>query len=125
MNQQTSDAVEILNLEFGDAPEYQEMLAEERIFSQAEKAVYDARKSMGLSQKDIAGDNPSARVSALLRQWQQEYGLPARPDGKSHTSVQELFTQWDAEDAALTPEEAEAERHLWDDNPECSQGITI
>lgn len=34
------------------------------------------------------------RVNALLRQWQQEYGLPSRPDGKVHTSAQELFAQW-------------------------------
>lgn len=53
-----------------------------------------------------------ARVNALLGQWQHMYGLPSRPDGKFHTPVRELFAQWEDEDAQLTPEEAEAERHL-------------
>ena len=53
---------------------------------------------------------PMAPVSALLYQWQQEYGLPPRPDGQTHTSVQELVAQWNEEDAWLTPEEVQAER---------------
>lgn len=66
-----------------------------------------------------------ARVNALLRQWQQEYGLPNRPDGRVHTSAQELFAQWEAEDAQLTTQEAEAERSLWPtDQPE-HQRVTI
>ena len=47
------------------------------------------------------------RVLALLRQWQQEYGLPPRPDGRKHIPVSELFAEWVAEDANMTPEEAE------------------
>ena len=54
MSDTTSDAVEILDLEFGDDPEYQEMLAEERINSRTAKAVYDARTTAGLTQKQLA-----------------------------------------------------------------------
>ena len=50
MSDKTSDAVEILNLEFGDDPEYQAMLAEERINSRTAKAVYEARAAAGLTQ---------------------------------------------------------------------------
>lgn len=70
-------------------------------------------------------EDPTARVNSLLRQWQQEYGLPRRPDGRVHTSAEELFAQWDAEDAQLTPEEAEAERHHWEDIQTEHQGVTI
>lgn len=70
-------------------------------------------------------DDPVIRVNALLRQWQQQYGLPPRPDGQVHTSAQELFAQWDVEDALLTPQEAEAERNLWPaDQPE-HERVTI
>jgi ribosome-binding protein aMBF1 (putative translation factor) len=54
MNDQTSDAAEILDLEFGDDQEYQEMLAEERIHSRTAKAVHDARNAAGLTQKQLA-----------------------------------------------------------------------
>lgn len=37
MNDRTSDAVEILDMEFGSDPEYRQMLAEERVNSQAAK----------------------------------------------------------------------------------------
>lgn len=43
MNDRTSDAVEILALEFGDDAEYQKMLAEERMNFQAAKAIYELR----------------------------------------------------------------------------------
>jgi len=65
---------------------------------------------------DTGGEPLTDRVAALLRQWQQEHGLPARPDGKAHTPVQELFAQWEQEDSHLTPEEAEAEQRLWEDH---------
>jgi hypothetical protein len=55
------------------------------------------------------------RVMGLLSKWQQEYGLPSRPDGKTYVSVAELMARWDAEDALLTPAEVEAEQRLWDD----------
>lgn len=70
-------------------------------------------------------DEPAIRVPALLRQWQQEHGLPTRPDGQGHTSVQELFAQWDQEDAGLTPEEAAAERHLWEDRQKKHQAVSL
>ncbi len=66
-----------------------------------------------------------ARVYALLRQWQHEYGLPNRPDGRVHTSAQELFAQWEAEDALLTPQEAEAERDVWASSQVEHQRVTI
>ena len=74
---------------------------------------------------ETAVDDAATRVSSLLQQWQQEYGLPSRPDGKVHTSAAELFAQWDAEDAALTPEEVAAERRLWEASQERRQGVTI
>lgn len=73
----------------------------------------------------LAFENPVARVSALLRQWQQEHGLPPRPDGQPHTSVQELLAQWDAEDAQLTAEEVEAERQLWEDIEQSHQEVML
>ena len=68
---------------------------------------------------------PAFHVPALLRQWQQEYGLPPRPDGKAHTSVEELLTQWDKEDAALTPEEAEAAQCLWVEHENSHPQVSI
>ncbi len=65
------------------------------------------------------------RVKELLRQWQQEYGLPPRPDGKTHTSAEELFAQWDAEDARRTSEEAEANQRLWAEYEHRQQSLTI
>ena len=54
MSDQTSDAIKILDLEFGDDPAYQQMRAEERINSRTAKAVYDARTHAGLTQKQLA-----------------------------------------------------------------------
>jgi len=62
-----------------------------------------------------APDAEKERVLALLRQWQKEYGMPPRPDGKEHTSVAELLAEWEAEDAKLTPEEVQAEQRFWED----------
>jgi DNA-binding XRE family transcriptional regulator len=52
--QTTSDAAEILDLEFGDDPGYQKIRAQERVKSQAAQAVYDARAAAGLTQTQLA-----------------------------------------------------------------------
>ena len=73
----------------------------------------------------VVTEHAVSHMNALLRQWQQEYGLPPRPDGKTHTSAAELFAQWDAEDAARTSEEVEAERLRWEESQKHRQGVTI
>lgn len=69
--------------------------------------------------------NTHDRVIGLLNKWQQEYGLPPRPDGEMHTPVAELMARWDAEDALLSPEEIEAEQRLWEDIERDSHPIEI
>jgi ribosome-binding protein aMBF1 (putative translation factor) len=54
MNQTTSDAAEILDMEFGDDPAYQELRAQERVKSQAAQAISDARRDAGLTQSQLA-----------------------------------------------------------------------
>lgn len=54
MNQTTSDAAEILDIEFGGAPGYQQLRAQERVKSQAAQAIYDARQAAGLTQTQLA-----------------------------------------------------------------------
>jgi ribosome-binding protein aMBF1 (putative translation factor) len=54
MSEKTSDAAEILDIEFGDDPAYQQMLDEERVKSQAARAIYEARTAAGLTQKQLA-----------------------------------------------------------------------
>ena len=54
MNQTTSDAAEILDIEFGDDPGYSELRAQERVKSQAAQAIYDARLAAGLTQTQLA-----------------------------------------------------------------------
>ncbi len=51
----TSEAAQILDIEFGDDPQYQEILAQERVKSQAARAIYEARVAVGLTQKQLAG----------------------------------------------------------------------
>ena len=51
----TSDAAEIMDIEFGDDPKYQQIRAEQRIKSQAAQAIYDARTAAGLTQIQLAG----------------------------------------------------------------------
>ena len=51
---QTTDAAQILDVEFGNDAGYQEMLAQERVKSQAAQAIYDARLAAGLTQKQLA-----------------------------------------------------------------------
>lgn len=67
----------------------------------------------------------ASSVQALLQQWQQEYGLPPRPDGKVSTSAKELFAQWEAEDAELTFEEAAADQEIWADYQTARQRVSI
>ena len=52
--QTTSDAAEILDIEFGDDPGYPELRAQERVKSQAAQAIYDARQTAGLTQTQLA-----------------------------------------------------------------------
>ena len=62
MKTSTSDAAEILDLEFGDDPQYQVALTDARTKSQAARAIYEARIAAGLTQKqlaDLIGTNQS------------------------------------------------------------------
>ena len=77
---------------------------------------------------DLYEDDPADAVTAVrerLRQWQQEYGLPIRPNGKSSVSAEALFAEWDAEDSRLTPDEASAEQQMWADSQDSRQGVLI
>jgi len=49
----TSDAAKIMDIEFSDA-DYQKVLAQERVKSQAAQAIYDARLAAGLTQRQLA-----------------------------------------------------------------------
>ena len=53
-NQTTSDAAEILDIEFGDDPGYSALRAQERVKSQAAQAIHDARQAAGLTQTQLA-----------------------------------------------------------------------
>jgi len=50
----TRDAAEILDMEFGGDPAYQELRVQERANSQAARAIYDARQLAGLTQSQLA-----------------------------------------------------------------------
>ena len=54
MTQATSDAIEIMDLEFGGDPNYQRIRAQERIKSQAAQAIYEGRIAAGLTQSQLA-----------------------------------------------------------------------
>lgn len=54
MTRATSSAVEIMDLEFGGDPNYQQIRAQERVKSQAAQAIYDARLAAGLTQTQLA-----------------------------------------------------------------------
>lgn len=54
VNHLTSDAVDILDIEFGTDPGYQELRAQERVKSQAARAIYQARIAAGLTQAELA-----------------------------------------------------------------------
>jgi hypothetical protein len=51
------------------------------------------------------------RVQALLARRYEETGDTPVP----HKPLAELFAEWDAEDAKMTPEERQAEREFWED----------
>jgi len=76
---------------------------------------------------DLYDDAPDVvfEVRKRLQQWQQEYGLPPRPDGLTHTPVQELFATWAEEDARLTPEEVAAEQRIWHNSQQSRQEVTL
>src|SRR6476646_4883876 len=62
MKTSTSDAAEILDIEFGDDPKYQAALSDAQTKSQAARAIYEARIAAGLTQKqlaDLIGSNQS------------------------------------------------------------------
>lgn len=50
----TSNALAIIDREFGKDPEYYEMLAEERVMAQAARALYEARAAAGMTQLQLA-----------------------------------------------------------------------
>lgn len=50
----TCDAAAILDMEFGDDPVYQDLRAQERVKSQAARAIYEARVAAGLTQAELA-----------------------------------------------------------------------
>src|SRR5689334_10461752 len=54
MSKRTRNAAEILRAKFAADPEFQEMLAEEKVMAQAARAIYTARKAAGLTQHDLA-----------------------------------------------------------------------
>lgn len=64
-------------------------------------------------------------VRALLTKWQQQYGLPPRPDGKLHSSFRELLQQWQDEDSLLTSEEIVEQNRLWDEWNHDHEGMKI
>ena len=76
---------------------------------------------------DLYDDVPDVifEVRQRLQQWQQEYGLPPRPDGLTHTPVQELFALWAEEDARLTPEEVASEQQAWHSSQQSRQEVTL
>ena len=54
MPQTTSNAAEIMDIEFGDDPNYQQLRAEQRVKSQAAQAIYEGRVAAGLTQSQLA-----------------------------------------------------------------------
>lgn len=62
MKTSTSDAAEILDIEFGEDADYRQALSDARTKSQAARAIYEARTAAGLTQKqlaDLVGTNQS------------------------------------------------------------------
>ncbi len=72
MNNPTSDAAEIMEIEFGDEPGYLEMLSEQRVRSEAAKAIYKARIAAALTQKQLA-DLVGTRQSVISRLEDADY----------------------------------------------------
>ncbi|HET6384872.1 MAG TPA: XRE family transcriptional regulator [Armatimonadota bacterium] len=72
MKTSTSDAAEILDLEFGDDPQYQAALTDARTKSQAARAIYEARVAAGLTRKQLA-DLIGANQSVISRLEDADY----------------------------------------------------
>ena len=72
MKNLTSDAAEIMDIEFGEEPGYQALLSEQRIRSEAARAIYDARIAAGLTQKQLA-DLVGTRQSVISRLEDADY----------------------------------------------------
>ena len=72
MKNLTIDAAEIMNIEFGEEPGYQALLSEQRVRSEAAKAIYDARIAAGLTQKQLA-DLVGTRQSVISRLEDADY----------------------------------------------------
>lgn len=62
----TSNALEILDAEFGSDSEYQEILEEERNAAQVARAIREAREAAGLTQGQLA-ESINTRQSAVSR----------------------------------------------------------
>jgi len=54
MNQTSNKAIDVINREFGEDPNYKAGLAEERTRLQAARAIYDARTAAGMTQRELA-----------------------------------------------------------------------
>jgi len=67
MPHSTSDAIEIMDIEFGGDPGYHELRAQERAKSQASRAIYDARVAAGLAQAQLAQAVPAPDLTQLDR----------------------------------------------------------
>ena len=72
MKNLTSDAAEIMDIEFGEEPGYQALLSEQRGRSEAARAIYDARIAAGLTQKQLA-DLVGTRQSVISRLEDADY----------------------------------------------------
>ncbi len=53
------------------------------------------------------------RVMGILAERQKQYGMPTPPGG--FKTLTELFAEWEAEDANMTPEQVEEELRFWED----------
>ena len=90
-----------------------------------ESAVREYAEAEGVSINDLLARtfpprlsnterDPGERIQALLSRWQQEHGLPPRPDGKKHSTLAELSAEWQGEDSQMTEAERQADRELWE-----------
>src|SRR2546421_8886747 len=72
MTNVTCDAAEIMDIEFGDGPGYGELVSEQRVRSEAARAIYDARIAAGLTQKQLA-ELVGTRQSVISRLEDADY----------------------------------------------------
>ena len=68
----TSDAVQILKRRLGNAPETQEMIAEEKLNVHVARMIYGARTEAGLTQKALA-DLVGTRQQVIARLEDADY----------------------------------------------------